>query len=63
MVSPAPPPKPPMKVMAIVVACEQRMAEREADLVRLTAQMRELEADLKQAKILLAHLRTKAAGA
>ncbi len=51
---------------AIIATCERWVAEKETELARrqydlaqLTEQVRELDADLQQARILIAYLRAK----
>ncbi len=46
---------------AIVARGEQRVAEQEADLMRVSEQRQDREADLQQARLLLAYLRRKLA--
>ncbi len=59
MARPAPPPPDRQALAALIARCEQRLAEREAELARLVEQVHGLEADVQQARILLAYLRTK----
>ena len=65
MASPALPPE-RHALTAIIGTCERWVAEKETELARrqydlaqLTEQVRELEADLQQARILIAYLRAK----
>ncbi len=53
-------PRPDHPDLAAVIAdCERWAAEKEADVLRLAEQDREAEADVQQARILIAYLRTR----
>ena len=58
MARPAPPPD-RQALAALIARCEQRLAEKEAERVLLVERVHELEADVQQARILLAYLRAK----
>ena len=58
MARPAPPPD-RQALAALIARGERRLAEKEAELARLVERVHELEADVQQARILLAYLRAK----
>ncbi len=59
MARPAPPPPDRQALAALIARGERRLAEKEAELARLVERVQAREADVQQARILLAYLRAK----